>query len=127
MRKHIILFFLALLFFMACNWGNTPKGILRQEEMINLLTAVHLVDGSLYNIDPSPDSLYKYGTGRYKALFKRFHTDTGQFNKSLKYYTVHPEQLETMYTQVMKNLQSKQDSLTKIIAKQNSKNALPKK
>jgi len=127
MRKHIILFFSALLLFTACKWDSTPKGILKPDKMINLLTAVHIVDGSIYNIDPAQDSLYKFGTGRYQALFKRFHTDSGQFKKSLKYYAGQPEQLETMYTEILKKLTFKQDSLNKVLTKRNSKNALPKK
>ena len=127
MRKHIILFFSALLFLFACKWDNTPKGILQPDKMVNLLTAVHIVDGSIYNIDPRPDSLYIKGKGRYLAVFKRFHTDSVQFDRSLKYYTFHPDQMETMYEKVVKNLQDKSDSINKIKPTPTPKNALPAK
>jgi len=127
MRKHIILFFSALLLFTACKFDKTPAGVIKQDKMTNLLIAVHLVDGSIYNIDPNPDSLYKFGTARYAAMFKRFHTDSAQFNRSLKYYSKHPDQLQTMYTEIIKTLTKKQDSLNKVLLKQNLKNALPAK
>jgi len=126
MRKHIILFFSALLFLFSCKWDKTPDGILPPDKMVDLLTAVHIVDGSIYNIDPRPDSLYIRGKGKYIAVFKRFHTDSLQFNKSLKYYTFHPDQMETMYEKVVKNLQNKSDSINKLI-NPTPKNALPKK
>ena len=92
------------------------------------MTAMHIVDGSLYNINaPNADSLYKYGYGRYVVMFKRYHTDSEQFKKSLRYYTQHPDQLETMYAQIIKNLQDKNDSVNKPPKPINPKNALPKK
>jgi hypothetical protein len=133
MRKYIILFFSALPFLLACKTNKAPNGIIVQDKMINLMTAMHLVDGSLYDINASiPDSLYKYGKGKYVALFKRFNTDSTKFDKSLKYYTQHPDQLEIMYTKIMANLQAKNDSLNKVMKvtppKTTSlKNALPPK
>ena len=127
MRKHIILFFSALLFFVACKENKSTDGIIGQDKMVSLLTEVHIVDGSIYNITPHPDSLYKFGHGKYIALFKRFHTDSIQFKKSLQYYTTQPNLLETMYTQVLKNLENKRDSINKILLHPNTKNALPKK
>ena len=128
MRKHIILFFSALLFLFACKWSKTPDGILKPDQMIKVMVAVHLVDGSLTNIDaPNSDSLYKHGRGRYVALFKRFRTDSTQFRKSVQYYTAHPNEFETMYTEILKNLQDKRDSLNKPVPTPKSKNAVPKK
>jgi hypothetical protein len=128
MRKYIILFFSALLFLFACKWSQTPNGILQPDKMVNVLVAVHLVDASLNNIDaPNPDSLYKYGLGRYLAMFKRMHTDSTQFKTSLKYYTQHPDQMEIMYVEVVKKLQDKNDSINKAMLPPKQKNALPKK
>jgi hypothetical protein len=128
MRKYNLLFFSALLFLFACKWSNTPSGILKTDQMINVMTAMHIVDGSISNIPaPNPDSLYKYGRGRYIALFKRFNTDSTQFKNSFKYYTQHPDIMDDMYTQIMKNLQAKIDSINKPAPIPPPKNALPKK
>ncbi len=115
MRKHIILFFSALLLLFACKQGSAPKGIIDEDEMVHLLTDIHIIDGSLA-LEPGTDSLYKFGTGRYVYLFKQYHTDSAQFKKSVKYYTTQPEEMMKMYDEINKLLQAKTDSLNKVIA-----------
>jgi hypothetical protein len=118
MRKHNILFFSALLFLLACK--SVPNGIIDRDEMVDLLTQVHIVDGSL-SLQALPDSLYKYGTGKYQYLFKQYHTDSARFKRSMKYYTAHPDVLIAMYDEVNANLQIKYDSLSKITTAQAQK------
>ena len=125
MHKYIILFFSVTFLLSACKGNKTREAIINHDQMVSLLTEVHIIDGGIYNIPQNPDSLYKYGTGRYVALFKKHHTDTAQFTKSLKYYTTQPVELQAIYDQVLKNLAKKTDSLTKIQQKQY--NALPQK
>lgn len=115
MRKHIFLFFSALLFLYACKGGDA-SGVIDRDEMVNLLVDVHLVDGSLA-MQPNVDSLYKVGTGRYLLVFKRHHTDSAQFKRSMKYYTTQPEIMLKIYDNVNKKLQAKNDSLAMIILK----------
>jgi hypothetical protein len=75
----------------------------------------------LLNMSQEQDTLYKYGTYRYLVLFKKFHTDSAQFRRSYKYYANQPEKLVAIYDQVLKNLQAKSDSITKLLAKQNTR------
>jgi hypothetical protein len=113
MRKHIILFFSALLFLFACKNEDDASGIIKQDKMVHLLADVHLTDGSLAE-QIGGDSLFKYGTGKYLYLFKQYHTDSAQFKKSMKYYTTHPDVLSKMYADIGALLQVKYDSLNKI-------------
>jgi hypothetical protein len=120
MHKHIILFFWLTLIFSACEHADSDKTIIKRDEMISLLTDMHIVDGGLYNmVSINPDSLYKYGTGRYLALFKRHHVDSTMFRSSLKYYTARPVEFETMYDEILKHLASKTDSANKSLLKSN--------
>ena len=114
MRKYITLFFSASLFLFSCKNDKTPDDIIPHDRMVNLMTEVHLIDGRMYSIVISQDSLAKYGTLRYDALFKRYHTDSAQFNKSMKYYVRRPEELQKMYEKILSNLRQKSDSLMKI-------------
>lgn len=125
MHKYIVLFFSVLLFLISCKSNKLPPDIISHNRMVSLLTDIHIVDGALVGIDPSPDSLYKYATGDYLVLFKRYKTDSVQFKKSYKYYAVHSAELLAMYEQVMKNLKQKSDSITKI--SQKPVNAVPHK
>jgi Domain of unknown function (DUF4296) len=132
MHKYIKLFFFVLIFLAACRGNKTPTGILDKERMTNLLTEIHLVDASMYSLYQVPDTLYKYGTGKYLAVFKKYHTDSVQFKKSFKYYSLKPDALSDIYEQITNNLKHKSDSLNKINLEQikkraDSLNKLPKK
>ncbi|SDS69885.1 protein of unknown function [Mucilaginibacter mallensis] len=123
MRKYITLFFLVLLFLSACSNG-TPDGIIDKDNMIALLTDVHIVDGTLITVSQTPDTLYKYGRGKYQAVFAKHHTDSAQFRKSFIYYASNkPVELADMYDKVLENLRVKTDSITKLSIKQNTVNS----
>jgi hypothetical protein len=119
MHKYIILFFLVLTLLCSCNRDNTPEGILNKQAMTNVLIDVHTVDGSLANLTQQPDSLFKYGTSRYQAVFKKYHTDSAGFKRSFKYYALKPDKFVNIYIDVLKRLQTKTDSITKLLAIQN--------
>lgn len=123
MRTYRYLFFLIVLAFASClSEETTPKDVLDEDHMTSLLVELHLVDGDLYNVQQTPDTLYKYTMGRYTATFKKFHTDSNQFSKSFSWYTHHPVKLDEMYDNVIKILQAKTDSVAKLPA---SKPAAP--
>lgn len=127
MRKYIVLFFSSLIFMCSCKYGRTPAGILKPDDMVKVLVEVHLVDASIVNINyPQQDSMYFYSISRYLQTFKRMRTDSAQFKRSLKFYAQRPEQLQDIYTDVVKILQDKNDSLMKPV-KPAKTNALPKK
>jgi hypothetical protein len=123
MHKYNSLFFSVLLFLAACKGTKTPQGIIKEERMAALLTEVHIIDGTMYTVMQMPDTLYKYGTGKYLAIFKKFHTDSVQFKNSFKYYSIHPEMMETIYEEVVINLKQKTDSLNKLNQKQIAKDS----
>ncbi len=120
MLKYITLFFSVSVFLSACKQNKAAVGVIDRGRMTSLLTDVHLVDGRLYLVKQEPDSLYKYGTGRYVALFKKYHTDSLQFKKSMQYYATQPLELQKIYDQIMLNLKQKTDSLNKLQLKQNA-------
>ena len=116
MRKHIFLFFSALLFLYACKGNSEASGVIDRDDMVPLLVDIHIVDGSLAS-QPSADSLYKNGTGRYLLVFKQHNTDSATFIKSMKYYASQPETMLKIYDDVNKNLQAQNDTLAMIIMK----------
>ena len=124
MHKYIILFFSVLTLLCSCGEDDAPAGILKKSAMINVLTEVHIVDGSLISISQSPDTLYKYGYPKYASAFKKYGTDSAEFRRSFKYYSFKPSVLTDIYTEVLKKLQIKTDSLTKLLTIQNKKNHL---
>jgi hypothetical protein len=125
MHKYNKLFFSVLIFLIACGGKKTPEGIIGQEKMVNLLTDIHIVDGSMYSVLQMPDSLYKYGADKYFTIFKKYHTDSVQFKNSFRYYADNPEKLQAMYEQITISIKQKSDSLNKLnndkIAKDNKR------
>lgn len=116
MSRYLGLFFSALLLLCSCN-DNRPEGILDEKQMIAVLTDVHITNGTMLALSAAPDTVYKYGTGRYLNVFKNHHIDSAQFNKSLRYYASNPDELMSIYDEVQKKLQVKSDSLNKIFQK----------
>jgi len=118
MRKYIILFFLVFPFLFACNGSGSTGDIIPQDQMVAVLTAVHIADGRLMGVSQAPDTLYKYGTARYVAVFKKYGVDSAQFRKSFVYYSTKPDEFADIYDKVLKTLQAKNDSTSKLINKQ---------
>ena len=114
MHKYNKLFFSVLIFLAACSGNKIPNGIIAQDKMTNLLTDIHIVDGSMYSVMQFPDSLYKYGTDKYHMVFRKYHTDSVQFKKSFQYYAAHPDKMEAIYEQITINIKQKSDSLNKL-------------
>jgi hypothetical protein len=114
MHKYNKLFFSVLIFLAACSGNKIPDGIIQPDKMTNLLTDIHIVDGSMYNVTQVPDSLYKYGTDKYQMVFRKYHTDSVQFKKSFQYYASNPEKMQAIYEQITLTIKQKSDSVNKV-------------
>ena len=116
MHKHLILFFSALFLLDSCKQNKTSDNVIAKDRMVRVLSEVHIINGTLTQ-QGVKDSLYKYGTNRYKQLFKKYGIDSALFNKSLKYYSARPKDMMEIYDSVTVVLNFKNDSLSKIHAK----------
>ncbi len=117
MRFYIGLFFCLGCFFISCGGpGGEPDKMLTKPQMAALLTDMHIVEASMANVTPIPDSLTKHGLALYMAVFKIHHVDSAQFRANLKYYTLHPDELLIIYGGVERRLKEKKDSLEKVKA-----------
>ena len=114
MHKYIALFFSVLVFLCACTQHKTDANVIPIKQMTSLMVDIHIVDGRMYSLLQNPDTLYKYGSGKYLALFKKHHTDSAQFSSSFKYYASQPTQFLAMYDDVMAILKKKLDSLNQL-------------
>lgn len=117
MRIYKTLFFSVLVVLTACKSNSVPSDVLPPETMVPVLVDLHIVDGGLYNVSQAPDSMYKYGMGNYKQVFKKHHVDSLAFKKSFKYYTTNPKLMTEIYNDVVKTLQAKFDSVDKVVVK----------
>jgi len=116
MRRHLILFFLALFLFISCKDDKTGGDIIEKGKMVHMLSDVHITDGAIA-MHVMKDSLYKYGTNRYGLLFKKYGVDSVLFNKSVKYYAARPDEMMEIYDSITVLMDFKSDSLDKVNAK----------
>jgi hypothetical protein len=90
-----------LLIFAACS--NRPKGVLAQEDMVNMLTDMHKLDGVLIErgIMFSNDSTK---TKYYNFVFSKYEITKANFDSSLVWYTKNPQEFNNVYNKVLINL-----------------------
>jgi hypothetical protein len=87
--------------FVACD--GRPSGVLNQNDMANVLTDLHKLDGSLaakgflYG-DPTVRNTY------YIAILKKHGITQAQFDSSLVWYTKNPRKFDNVYIKVIDNL-----------------------
>ena len=112
-NKPLIRFIIAIgiiLFISACN--GRPKGVLNQSEMTEVLTDMHLVDGSYavqglgsdQNIDKS---VY------YTAVLNKHGVTQAEFDSSLVWYTKNPKKFEKIYNEVLVQLTNRDKDVKK--------------
>ncbi|WP_069661137.1 DUF4296 domain-containing protein [Arcticibacter eurypsychrophilus] len=115
--KSLLLLFFIMIFFIACDSGRSPKGIIGEKEMIDVLTDVHLVDG--YASTMYADSNRNTIAALYMAIYKKHNTDSVGIRKSLEYYSRHPDELKIMYESVNAKLKALEKRETDLeVAKQ---------
>lgn len=91
-----------LIFLMACG-EKLPEGVVSKKALPALLVDVHLLDGQLaaYPIDSARMLI----ASSYEALFKKHGIDSGQFHKTIEYYSNRPTEFREIYTIVNDQIQ----------------------
>lgn len=102
MRRLLVLFFL-LIFFGACNFGRKPKGVIAENEMVDVLIDMHLADGYTSTVFDTTQIVQLY-----KTVYKNHGIDSLTFRKSLQYYAKEPQELQKIYDKVTAKLQQLQ-------------------
>lgn len=99
--KRLILVFFVLIFYMSCKDASKKK-VIKRDDMVSLLTDIHLVDGYLAGV--AEEKLKQEAANYYNLVYKRHSTDSIQFKISLKYYSKDPVLLDSMYSEIIAKL-----------------------
>lgn len=109
---------LVIIFFSACG-ENKPKDIFSEKKMTDILFDIHLAQGYISVIPP--DSLREKKTNYYLTIYEMYNTDSAQVRQNLEYYSSHPQELQDIYAEISKRLQTTERDLNKTrIDKQNA-------
>ena len=104
-----LLFFIVPLLF-ACEQQNTPKDIIDQKKMILIMADLHTMDGYMSTIIYN-DTIRKNNRNLYATIYKTHNTTPALYEKSLKYYSMKPAFLDTMYNKVQAILDEKEHKI----------------
>lgn len=100
--QRLLLFLLSSFFFtISCN-RSAERGYLSKNEMANLLTEVHLIDGYMNSLPV--DSTRKIIESMYEQVFVKYQIDSTEFKRNLTHYLQNPVVAKEIYSVVNSNL-----------------------
>ena len=97
-------------FFYACEQDNRPKDIIDEKKMILIMTDLHIMDGYMSTIIYN-DTTRNRTKDLYATIYKTHNTTYELYEKSLKYYSLKPAMLDTMYNKVQALIDEKEHKL----------------
>ena len=106
----IIFVVVIILLFTACNVR--PKGVLNQNDMINVLTDLHKLDGSMTAKGLPYDQLDKKNE-YYVSVLSKYGITQAEFDSSLVWYSKNPKNFDKIYDQVIVQLTDLQKNINK--------------
>jgi hypothetical protein len=92
-----------------------PEGLIPKNEMTNILTDVHIIEGARIGKMVLGDSLY--ALDHYKALWKKHHISEAIYDSSFQYYSRNAELMDEMYEEVLTRLTTMTSELQGTIIK----------
>ncbi len=110
--KVIKLLFLIVPLLFACEQNKMPKDIIDQKRMILIMADLHTMDGYMSTIIYN-DTIRKNSKNLYATIYKTHNTTPALYEKSLKYYSMKPALLDTMYNKVQAILDEKEHKLNR--------------
>ncbi len=112
MRK----FFLTVLVIVAaCSSSNqVPDDLIPPEQMIEVLTEVHLLESKIKNLTIRPVDSAKRVYDHFEGLiFEEFNITEEQYQRSFNYYIDHTDDFSKIYTAVVDSLMQREKLETK--------------
>ncbi len=109
-------FFICLLFLLLTACGNKsgkpefkkPDPLLSKEQMVKVLTELHLLEASVNLRNAQNTTTNKKDTLIYSDFFKKYGTTYAVFQENFKYYASQPVVLSQLYDQVIIDLTRKE-------------------
>ncbi len=94
-------------------WGckSTPKGVLSEEKMVEVLTEIHIAEGRLKTVNIFGDSAKKMAPVLYHQIYTEKQVTAKEFAASYDYYQQYPKQFEAIIDKVIIELSKKESGI----------------
>ena len=111
MRKNLLLL---LILFLSCTSENKKvKNIIPKDSFTTILKEIHLAEAAFeLSNSKGVESAKKVLNKHYSEIYLSHNIDQDKFEKTLSYYAKHPEELEQIYSKVLKDLLQEKATLT---------------
>lgn len=94
------------LFFSCANEEKAPKNTLSQDQMVTILTDIHLAEARVNKLQlRSLDSSLMIFNQLKSEIWKKYKVDTLAYRESYSYYMTHPKQMTQIYEKVNKKIE----------------------
>ena len=110
MRLNLLL----LILFLSCNSENKEvKNIIPKDSFTTILKEIHLAEAA-FELSKSKgvESAKKVLNKHYSEIYLSHNIDQDKFEKTLSYYSNYPEELEEIYSKILKDLAQEKTTLT---------------
>lgn len=111
--KGFKLFIIGLFLITSCKDNEIPKDLITEQKMIRIIADLHIIDGYMATLVYT-DSTRINGKNFYATVYKSHNITRAEYEKSLKYYSMDPVRLDSMYNRVEDLLANKERKLNKI-------------
>ena len=118
--KGLKLFIIGLLLLSSCKLNETPKDIIERQKMVRIMADLHVMDGYMASLVYT-DTMRVSGKNFYATVYNSHNTTKAIYEKSLKYYSMDPILLDSMYSSVEKLLTEKERRVNKVKWKEPNK------
>lgn len=108
---NLMISFLLLIAF-SCSNKKKPSDILEERKMISIMTDLHIMDGYMSSLMYN-DSVRIKGKNFYATIYDKHKVSPAEYERSLKYYSMNPVLLDSMYSKVERILAAKERKLAK--------------
>jgi hypothetical protein len=102
--KHTFWLVLISLGFSCGKSDKSPEGIIPAEKMRDMLIQIHLAEAKVSAQNIPADTSIKVFRAMQDHIYSKFGVDSSTFNKSYRYYIVHVEKMDEIYTAVVDSL-----------------------
>jgi hypothetical protein len=112
--KHL-LFIIILFSFGSCSHinDNKPADLIPQGEMIQVLADMHVADALVEHKFGQQTPNLPFTNALYTQIYKNHHITAAQFKSSYKYYEMHSQEMDNMYTQIITELSKREAVMDK--------------